>query len=206
MKTKLHLSLILLFLFNLIQGQTTSDCKVIHEELIGNYKGDCVKGLANGKGEFTFANGDFVYKGNFKDGKMNGQGVIYSMQNKLKKIVSKGFWENNIYVGDKSRPYEVIRNLNLDRYTVIKAAGEENKVFINFYQNGSRNNVSNLNVFENNGTKISGNYTEGYENIIYPFVCQINYTTANKFKATSYDVNFEIVINEPGSWEIFLYN
>ena len=187
-------------------GQVNQKCKVLNEELVGVYDGQCKGGLADGKGKFTFANGSFMYVGNFKDGKIDGKGEIFSIVKNKQTSIKKGNWENNVYVGDRSEPYQVRRSDNLDRYTVTKNSSGGNKVLINFYQNGSRNNVSNLSVAVNTGEKITGSYTEGYENVSFPFVCTINYTTTSKFKSTTYLVSFEIEIMEPGTWEIFLYN
>ena len=195
-----------LLIFSNSFGQVNQKCKVLNEDLVGVYDGQCKDGLANGKGKFTFANGSFVYIGYFKDGKIDGRGEIFSIVKNKKTSIKKGNWENNVYVGDKSEPYQVRRADNLDRYTVTKNSATGKKVLINFYQNGSRNNVSNLSVAVNTGEKMTGSYTEGYENVTFPFVCTINYTTISKFKSTTYNVSFEIEITEPGTWEIFLYN
>lgn len=206
MKT-IYLLFISFLLFGNTYGQNKQSCKVINSELTGTYIGDCQKGRADGKGEFTFADGSYVYVGHFEDGKMHGNGEIFSIDKKKRTSIRKGTWEDNVYVGDDSEPYVVKRTVNLDRHTVLKKPADDNTVMINFFQNGNRNNnVTDLNVVVNNGNRMSGNFTEGYENIIFPFICQVNYRTQNKFKTTTYNVMFEIVINEPGSWEIFLYN
>lgn len=202
----IYLYVVFGFTIGTVFGQNVQKCKVINEEFTGTYMGECKNGRAHGKGEFMFAGGTYAYVGHFKDGKMDGKGEIFSINNKKRVSVTKGNWENNVYVGDNSRPYEVKRTFNLDRYTISKNPTSDNTVMINFYQNGARNNVSDLNVVVNNGNRIVGNYTEGFENIIFPFICQVNYRTQNKFKTSTYNVMFEIVINEPGSWEIFLYN
>jgi len=196
---------------NLAFGQNTQSykkmddkCKVIHNELSGKYIGKCKNGLADGKGNFLFANGKFIYIGYFKNGKMHGKGEIFMIENGVKSKVKEGTWiENNLVENLKS--YEVIKTVNLDRYT-IKKVGEGNKVNLNFYQNGGRNKVKSLNIYSNNGTEISGSLTRGFENIDFPFKCEIDYYTSNKFKSVTYSVRFEFIINEPGEWEVTLYN
>lgn len=198
--------IIVLFTISYVFGQKKEICKVLNNELKGKYIGQCSNGLADGKGEFTFANGSFVYVGYFKDGRIEGKGEIFSITNNKRTSLKKGIWENNVYIGNTSKPYQVNQNVNLDRYTVNKTSNIENKLIINFYQNGNRNNVSNLNVAVNNGDLISDSYTYGYKNIHFPFSCRITYTTSSKLKSTNYSVVFEIEINEPGSWEISLFN
>ena len=204
---------VLCFAFGLIYGQNPEDqsqneeeCKVLGEDLKGEYYGKCKKGLANGKGVFKYADGEKIFEGKFKKGKMNGKGLIYVFNKGKKEIVKEGVWKNNKFVG-KKKPvaYSVSRTENLDRYTVRKVA-EGTKISLNFYQNGSRNSVSNLAVFTNNGNAVPGSYINEYENILFPFKCEVTYTTLSKFKTTTYQVRFEIEINEPGEWDITLFN
>lgn len=186
--------------------QENEDCKVVGENLKGEYYGKCKKGLAHGEGIFNFSEDSKVYEGKFKKGKMNGKGMLYIVKNGEREILKKGIWKNNEYVGEvKIAPFVVNRIVNLDRHTVRKM-GAGNKVNINFYQNGTRNSVSGLTIFTNNGNAVSGSYIHSYENLLYPFKCEVSYTTRSKFKTTSYRVRFEIVINEPGEWDISLYN
>ncbi len=64
----------LVFVFN---GFTQFNCKVLVENLQGQYNGECKKGLANGEGS---ARGIDSYTGNFKKGYPNGFG-IYTFKN-----------------------------------------------------------------------------------------------------------------------------
>jgi hypothetical protein len=202
-----------LLISGIVLGQNQDDfpqkeevCKVVGKDLKGEYYGKCKKGLAHGQGIFNFSEGGKVFDGKFKKGKMNGKGMIYVVKNGEKEVLKEGIWKNNAYVGEeKIAPFVVNRTENLDRHTVRKMS-DGNKVNLNFYQNGIRNNVSGLTVFTNNGNQVSGSYIYAYENLLYPFKCEVSYTTLSKFKTTSYRVRFEIVINEPGEWDISLYN
>ena len=195
------------FILN-INAQNSSDdnCKVIGGKYKGVYNSDCKKGLAHGYGVLTFEEGKKIYEGKFKKGELNGEGVLYSIEDGEKAMLKEGVWKKNEYVGKKKvRPYRVKRVVNLPRYTVRKT-GEQNEVYINFLKDGGRNNVRNLNILVNNGTEINGSSIKGYNNIIFPFQCEITYYTSSKLGTTSLQARFEIIITEPGKWEISLFN
>jgi len=187
-------------------GQDKSSCKALIDDDNGFYKGECKKGLAHGEGVYNFSDELRTYEGNFKKGKFNGEGIIYTVESGEKEIVKKGIWKSNVYKGEKKiRPYSVGRSVNLARYTIRKK-GEGNKVEINFYRNGGRNNVSNLQMFANYGQEIRGGYISGFENIEYPFKCELIYNTLNKLETLTYEVRFDFTINESGEWEVILNN
>ncbi len=73
---KLALISVLFFAF-VINGFSQYNCKVLVENLNGQYNGECKKGLANGEGS---AKGIDTYVGNFKKGLPNGFGV-YTYEN-----------------------------------------------------------------------------------------------------------------------------
>lgn len=181
-----------------------NNCKVISEEMSGEYKGECKNGLAEGKGNFTFSNKRFMYRGEFKQGMMNGKGAMYTLKNGKYKLVREGVWIKNVFSPDLP-PYEVKQTTNLDRYTVRKV-DSGNKVMINFLKNGARNSVRNLNILVNNGVEVVGGSIRGYENVEFPFSCRLLYYTSTKLGTSSFEVTFDVVINEPGSWEITLNN
>ncbi|MGB1309071.1 MAG: hypothetical protein ACPG6B_09185 [Oceanihabitans sp.] len=202
---KLIICLLALTAVSITKAQN-NNCKVINKELKGLYKGDCKSGLAHGIGAFTFEKGMFVYEGEFIDGKMHGKGKIYSLVSNNKKLISEGVWDKNIYVeNDKSKPYDVKRTVNLERNSV-KKVNEGKRILINFLRNGTRNNVRNLNINLSSGNPSSGSTYYIYENVEFPLSCEITYTTANKINRSSFNVRYEVVINEPGEWEISLYN
>ena len=191
---------------NMLQSQTDSKCKVINEDTTGIYEGKCKKGLAHGTGIYQFSDNERIYEGNFKKGKFSGKGEIYKIVSGEKEVIKKGIWKNNKYLGEKKvSSYVVKRKTNLDRY-MFRKVGEGNRVEISFLQNGSRNNVENLNIVTNNGVEIARSYISGIQNIEFPFVCEIFYYTQNKFKTASYEVRVEFIINEPGAWDVTLFN
>lgn len=184
------------------------DCKVLGKDMIGEYQGKCKKGLAHGSGIFKFTKKNEVYEGKFKKGKFHGEGELYSISNREKTILKTGIWKDNQYQGEKKiKPYDVYRAnlINLDRYIIRKVA-DGNSVTFNFYRNGTRNDVRDLNIFVNNGNRVAGSNLVIYDSILYPFTCQVTYNTPSKLGTTSYRVNFEFTLNEPGVWEITLFN
>jgi len=191
---------------NLSYSQNDTTYKVIHEDDSGTYEGKCKKGLAHGIGIYKFSDGERVYEGRFKKGMFSGNGEIYKIINGEKEIIESGTWENNKYIGkNKANSYTVKRSENVDRYTIRKV-GEGNRVEINFFQNGTRNQVRALNINANNGVEIVGSYIGGFQGVEFPFVCEVNYTTQNKFKTITYQVNFDFIITEPGAWDVTLFN
>ncbi|NNC49404.1 MAG: hypothetical protein HKO01_02590 [Flaviramulus sp.] len=211
MKKSYTLLFFTILIFSLIkinaQNSNDNNCKVIGKKHSGIYNGGCKKGLAHGEGVLNFDEGKKIYEGKFKKGELNGEGILYTFEDGEKVILKEGIWKNNEYVGEKKvRPYKVKRVVNLPRYTVRKT-GEQKEVYINFMKDGGRNNnVRNLNVLVNNGNEINGSRIMGYDNIIFPFQCEINYYTTSKLGTTSLQVRFEIIISEPGRWEISLFN
>ena len=129
MKTSLF-ALLLLICHVVVKGQ---NCKVLVDSLVGNYSGDCKKGLAHGKGEAKGINhyvGDFVkgfpegegkcnwpngnwYEGEWKEGKFNGHGTFHQQAfNSDSAIELSGFWKRGVYVGINEKPYFIQSETN----------------------------------------------------------------------------------------------
>ncbi|WP_338356505.1 hypothetical protein [Yeosuana marina] len=200
-------------IFNITFGQEKSNCTVVDNESNGVYIGKCKKGLAHGDGVFEYMNGKYMYVGKFKKGKKHGEGKLFSFIEGEKKLVKEGVWKNNKYVGkkpeSKQMAYKVQKRVNIDRYTV-RNIGEGNKVKFTFLQNGNRNNIEDITIIGDSGTRFSNAYnqstSEGFENVKFPFKCRVTYRTLSKLKFQTLDVRFEILIIEPGIWDITLNN
>lgn len=214
MKSCNQLGLIIcLFLLsvNFVQSQKESDCKIVNDNDSIVYTGKCKKGLANGEGVLKFPNNKKMYVGKFKNGKMHGEGELFSLLNGEKKSIKKGIWKKNEYIGEKKiRPYKIVKSINVGRYSVRKIGTEGNRIKFSFFQNGTRNSVENLNIYGDSGIKygdtFSSNNSVSYIDFEIPFNCKLNYRTLSKLKAQDYLVQLEIVINEPGQWEVTLNN
>lgn len=203
-----------------------NNCKVLKPEIAVKYSGGCKKGLANGKGvaegtdkyegnfkaglpngkgKYRYANGD-VYNGNFKDGMRDGDGM-FTFKSQGKDSTYTGIWKDDKLV-KKVIPaaYQITQHYNADRYTVQKI-GPGKRIMFSFMQNGMSNySISGLNFAETGGTSLELGRQQGFDNIPIPFHCKVTYTTANSFRTASYEVTFEIQINEPGSWLITITN
>ncbi|MDP2089128.1 MAG: hypothetical protein Q8J84_06960 [Flavobacteriaceae bacterium] len=204
-----------------------SDCKVLKIEINQSYEGKCKKGLASGKG---IAQGIDKYEGNFKNGLPNGKGTYYyqdgsyftgEWKNGLKngegKLVSiingqenktEGIWENDVYIGEKPPvSYQIKYKQGVDRFSLTKEGTKQQRVLIQFFQNGSKNGaIDNLRMQASSGRQVSIPNYEGFEYIESPFVCKISYTTFNKLRTSKNEVVFEFVINEPGEWSLDIHN
>jgi hypothetical protein len=219
-------SILLLTSFVSLTYSQEMECKVLKPEISGNYAGECKKGLAHGKGiaigkdryegrfrdglpdgngTYTYANGD-VYEGDFKNGMRHGTGK-FTITDPGKDSVCMGIWAEDKFIKKILPPeYSVLRTINIQRYTVQKIK-EGNRVMFAFLQNGMINySISNVSFGVVGGTPVSIGQEQGFENIRFPFTCRVTYTTENQFRSTTFQVSFEIRINEPGDWLVTLHN
>lgn len=223
--------LVFLFAGTAFMAAQVDSCKVLKIGIEKEYSGKCKKGLADGKG---IGKGRFLYEGDFKKGLPHGKGTLkYSYEEyysgewkdglqdgkgalhyKVKGIdsVKVGVWEKGNYIGKKAiSPYLIKYISSVDRYSLIKVnegdGGKFNRVIIKFMQNGGTNtSVSNLMLQGDSGNRTNINNVEGFENITFPFLCKITYSTFNKFRTSTNTAIFEFVINKPGDWELILNN
>jgi len=119
--------LLILLTFIFYQGKT-QDCKVLLEDIAGQYEGDCKKGLANGEGtakgkdtytgefnkglphgsgKYTWQNGD-IYEGEFKKGLKDGEGKLLVKLPDGEFKEQTGFWKDDEYIGEYESPYDLI--------------------------------------------------------------------------------------------------
>jgi len=134
----------------------------------------------NGKFTFKFLGRDSTYMGMWKEDQL------------VKKIVPPA--------------YLISQKVNLQRYTITKIK-PGNRVMFAFMQNGMNNrSISALSFAESGGTSLSIGHEQGFDNIRFPFNCKVSYNTPNSFRTASYEIIFEIQINEPGHWLVTLYN
>lgn len=204
----------------------SGNCKVLKPEIASSYSGDCKKGLANGNG---IAEGKDKYEGKFKDGLPHGNGTyryangeIYmgDFKNGMKsgngKFTFKYLGRDSTYMGTWNKDelvrkivppaYIITQKTNVQRYTVQKI-GQGNRIMFAFMQNGMNNrSIAGLSFAESGGTAISMGQEQGFDHIQFPFNCKVTYTSSNSFRTASFEIIFEIQINEPGQWMVTLYN
>lgn len=163
---RITIGLITMFIFLMGLIARAQDCKVLVKEIAMEYKGDCKKGLAHGKGiatgtGFTF-DGEFkkgypdgngtltiaedgkVFTGEWKRGEVYGKGVLKEKNG----IVNKGYFKGKItgfiYMGeDKSSllGYKIIEQKRMENATIdfIKSDEiEDHKILLKITENRVR--------------------------------------------------------------------
>jgi len=226
MKNILRLIIINIFLLIATIVYSQQECKVLKPGIGDHYEGKCKNGFANGKG---IATGIDKYEGQFIKGLPQGSGTYnwadgsaytgewleglrhgigkYIFSNYGNDSIQDGLWLNDEYKGGKPDKPNVNYNYGVERYNFKKNPSRSNRVLIDLFQNGVRNNkTSNLLLSTSSGEDITYGNLMGYDNVIFPVTIKITYTTTNKLKTGSVNVRFEFVIYEPGDWKVELYN
>jgi len=226
MKTILKSIFTFILIFNSLGLLSQENCRVLKPSLAGSYEGKCKNGLANGKGiavgidkyegqfskglphgegKYTWENGSY-YIGKWAEGNRQGIGKYVSTNSGIDSI-QDGVWLDDKYVGPKPSQPEIMLSSGVDRYNFKKNKSPLNRVLIDFYQNGVRNNkITNLSMRSSNGQDISYGYTMGYDNVTFPVTINISYTTPSKLGAATCQARFDFVIFEPGDWTVELHN
>ncbi len=214
--------LFLLFHF-LSSGAQQQECKVLMQSISGTYSGECRKGLAHGKG---IARGRDYYEGQFIKGLPDGTGIyrwaggIY-YEGKLEKglrhgegkmvypdSVVTGIWKEDRYAGKELiPPYEIISSMSVTRYTISKIKAQNYNIKVRIRQGGADNiSIEGFTMAYDSGNEFrNGNYY-GLENIRFPLSIKIKYRSWNQLMTSQFNVVFEFVINEPGSWDVVINN
>ncbi len=200
-------------------------CKVLMPEISDSYIGKCKKGLANGKGtamgtdryegmfhkglpngkgRYTWSNGA-TYEGGWLAGERNGKGV-YIVRINGRDSITEGIWKANEYIGPVPEKPEVLGCVGVERYRFSKQGGED-KVVIDIYMSGIPNTtIEDLTLMGSSGNEIKLGRSVGYDNVSFPFVCKVSYTTYNKMQTAKHYVRFEFKISEPGDWLVYIQN
>jgi hypothetical protein len=198
-------------------------CKVKMPEISGSYSGDCKKGLAHGEGvaqgtdhykghffkglpdgfgTYKWANGSW-YEGEWKSGMRSGQGKFVSGDS-----VVSGYWKANRYQGAVRVPsYQIKADRNVQRYTITKSVEAGNGVKIKLMLGGVENTqVEDFSLAYTSGSEYRNIGTYGIENSSVPLEVTVRYITWNQLHTAQYDVFFEILIIDPGTWNINIIN
>jgi len=219
----LILSFILLMAFTALAQKK---CKVLVKEISAQYHGLRRKGLAqgngkaegidtytghfkagypNGNGTYLWANGN-SYIGEWKQGKRSGKGT-FTVHLANRDSIVKGLWKDDKYLGPVPPKPQVLHNNSVDRYTFLKTGGPRNRVLIDVFQNGARNDfLDNLITISTSGTKTFVGKSFGYEFVDFPVRIKVIYYTFNKLHTQKIYVKFEFEIFEPGDWRVKIYN
>lgn len=203
-----------------------SDCKVLLPEIDSIYDGKCKKGLAHGKGlaqgvdiyegkfkkgwpdgkgTYTWKTGE-VYEGDFVEGVKEGEGK-YSYQINGKDTTLAGIWKEDVYLGPKPKKPKVKQSVSVDRYNFRKNSDVQNRVLIDFYQNGARNQrITDLLITADGGYEFNLGHSKGFKDMNFPVTMLVKYTTPNKLQTRKVYCIFEFIIYEPGDWRVELFN
>ena len=222
--SKLFFILIIGLLLNLnsFTQDKKADCRVLLSSISGTYEGGCKdgfaqgkgisqgtdkyegkfkKGLPNGNGKYTWANGN-VYNGKWKMGRRHGVGVLYTASNGES---IKGLWKSDAFIKEIVEPgFNVINKYNIQSISIVKTGDAENMVVLKFMRDGMVTpEIDDLNIFINNGHLTKTNcYT--YRSVLVPWTCKITFTSYTRLsrQALRCQVNFNI--KEEGTWEVII--
>jgi hypothetical protein len=223
------ISLILLFIIFLMPaapGQLTG-CKVLLPSISGSYSGKCKNGLAHGKGiaqgtdyyegEFSYgvpqgkgtykwANGS-VFTGQWIKGQKEGRGemVYHTLAGDS---VVRGYWTKDNYVGDHLiPPYKINRSQGVVRSSIRRISDKGSDVIIKILLGGLPNTeIEEFSMAYDNGSEYSLGSAYGIQNSSFPLDLKIRYRTWNQLHTIQYDVVFDLTINDPGKWDVTIFN
>lgn len=216
-------TLIFLSCFSALNAQTT--CKVLKPEISVTYVGSCKQGLADGMGEAKgedFYKGEFVkglpdgkgnyiwkngaaYQGEWKKGLRDGKGT-YTFKSNGKDSTLAGKWKNDKYLGNPNyAPYVVEYRNNIGRISFIRV-GDRPYVKYKFSRNGIElNNISDLLMQGSSGSESSTGSFTGFEQVTFPFKGKVSFSAPNSFQAAILTCELRYLINEPGSWIVTIF-
>jgi len=208
--------------FNAFGQESEKDCRVLLNRISEKYEGDCKKGLAHGKGEamgidtyegrfkkglphgsgtYTWKNGN-IYTGDWKNGKRNGKGTLYSASNGEK---ITGFWKNDEFVKEIVVPeYRIVEKYNVQSVSVRKINNINNKVTIKLKRDGQiKSNQKDINVVVSSGVLSKTQYFT-YNSVIFPWKGNVTFYIIPRFSNDSFKAQVQVEIDKPGEWEIMI--
>jgi hypothetical protein len=188
-------------------GKAEGKGKAIGED---SYEGEFKEGLPNGRGKYTWKNGNW-YDGNWNKGVKEGRGTMVYVLSDARDSVIEGYWKKDRYTGKYEKPYVIYsktihitgiscRKLNNSRDQVNVLLGSETGNTNTSFSGGASPKPEITDI-----TIISGTYIRktidntlakkidyGFEDVTFPFraIFTIGMDT------------FEIEIFEPGKWMV----
>lgn len=220
---------ICLFILNNLNAQN-SDCKVLTDSLKGSYTGECKSGKANGngkaigintyegefkngvpegKGKYSWSNGNYYY-GGWKKGLKEGKGELHQFENGKETLVT-GFWKKDNYRGEYEHPF-VITNVTSDigRAQVEKMSSTETTVTVTVQSLGSSTTLTG-GSFQTGTVMTAHQVTRGqyisksssaltnkeitiFRGVIFPFKCTFNFGSSM----------IEIEFFDSGAWDVYV--
>lgn len=189
---------IVLFISPIITAAQQEDsCKVLLPEIAGSYTGKCVNGLAqgkgratgtdtyegmfshglpDGKGKYTYQNGN-VFQGFWRNGVKEGKGKLILFVDG-KKQVQRGYWKNGEYAGTTNPDisYRVTGHTGISQYTINRVADSGSLVTIKFTGAFTQYIPGDLEVVVSSGHKDVTNKSVTVYSFYIPLNCNIHFT------------------------------
>ncbi len=222
----LKIPMLLLFLLGTWAFSGTGNvCRVLVGSISGTYAGGCKNGLAHGrgtakgidtyvgmfseglphgKGTYTYANGN-VFKGQFQDGMKHGSGE-FSFTAGGHKMVQKGFWQHDEYVGNK-KPEELFRvteNTNILSHSIKRVSETGNQIKISFYAAHTKYVPTNLEIKTSTGELHQESRDFSIYNHTFPNHISIRYSVISAGGLKVCALSF--VIMTAGRFEVLIHN
>jgi len=200
-------------------------CKVLLPGIDSLYKGECDKGLANGKGEAWGVNhyiGTFkkglpegdgtceyadggVYTGQWKKGMRHGVGKMRAVVNN-KDTLMNGIWKVDSFTGKAYVPpaYRIVTSIGATKVRVYKQ-GEGNEVRFEIKDTASGQKGALDMMSGSSGSETTWSNQYGFASCNFPFTGKIRVWVANKINSSLWEVSVEVEIYEKGLWIVEIY-
>ena len=214
------------FCFLLSSIFSQNKCTVLVTDLIGEYVGDCKRGLANGEGVaigidqyegefkkglphgfgiYKWSTGE-IYEGDWNKGSRDGIGEFIVYDSNMQTIIYKGVWEDNLYIGPEVIKPTVSASKFISRYE-FNREGDGNRIRITIYSGATLNeNIYYGYCHSTSGTHYYSPARINIESVNFPVSCEIHYRGYDLLARTVEDSFIKFEIQEPGSWTVNLYN
>lgn len=166
------------------------------------YTGEFKNGLPDGKGKYTYKNGN-SFTGFFSNGLKNGKGVFnYSINGNS--FTQKGYWLKGDYAGPSNpeESYHVSLITGIDSYSINKMEGHENNIIFAVTKGETKYVPSDFTI-----KLSSGQYQTMGKNLLLfnynlPINCEIYFTVKNSGQNQQCCFTFEIL--KPGKYEVLV--
>jgi hypothetical protein len=104
-------------------------------------------------------------------------------------------------------PYRIVNTRYVSRSEVRHTVSQGNNVRIRIKQNGTDNtDIEDFYMGYDSGSQYRMGNVYGIENSALPLYVKITYKSWNTFHAVKFDVNYELVIFSPGTWDVIICN
>jgi len=178
---------------------------------VDTYEGTFKNGLPEGKGKYTWKNGDY-YFGGWKKGLKEGKGELHLPVNGVDSVIS-GYWKKDVYRGQYEDPYKIHNNsTDIGRVGIMKIAGNQMNITVtvenlvgggSIYSSGfttltrmTDHRVTRGTYQSKSSNALTNKEITTFQNVIFPFRVWMYFGNSNVeiefFEEGSYDVTIPI--------------